>query len=109
MSPDTLAGGAESSDDVNTPAQLLSGGAPEYPAALRTAGIRGSVEVRFTIASNGEVRDVRSTTGPAQFRSIAETAVRRWRYQAARVGNRPVDTQTSVRFYFDPSARVASQ
>jgi TonB family protein len=108
MSPDTLEGVAEASNGVSTPAQLLSGGAPEYPASLRTAGIRGSVEVRFTIASSGEVLDVRSTTGPAQFRSIAEAAVRRWRYQAARIGDRPVETKTSVHFYFDPLARIAS-
>lgn len=109
MSPDTLEGVEEPSGGVTMPAQLLSGGVPEYSALLRTAGIGGSVEVRFSIASNGEVLDVRSTTGPAQLRSIAEAAVRRWRYQAARVGDRPVETQTSVYFYFDPSAKIAPQ
>jgi periplasmic protein TonB len=104
MAPDTLSGVAEASNGVSTSAQRLSGGAPEYPAALRRAGIGGSVEVGFTIASNGEVLDARSTTGPPQLRSIAEAAVRRWRYQAARVGTRPVESQTSVCFYFDPSA-----
>jgi TonB family protein len=103
MSPDTLEELAEPSHGVSTPAQLLSGGAPEYPAALRTTGIGGSVEVRFTIASNGEVLDVRATSGPPQLRSIAEAAVRRWRYQAARVEDRPVETQTSITFDFDPS------
>ena len=106
MTPDTLEGVAKASDDVSTPPQLLSGGAPEYPAALRRAGIAGSVEVRFTIASNGEVVDVRATTGPPPLRSVAEAAVRRWRYQAARVGNRPVETQTSTTFDFDPSQIV---
>jgi TonB family protein len=109
MSPDTLQGVAEASDGVSTPAQLLSGGRPEYSAALRSAGIGGSVEVRFTIGSNGEVFDVRSTTGPPQLRSISEAAVRQWRYQAARVGSRPVETQTSVHFYFDPLAKIAPQ
>jgi protein TonB len=109
MAPDTLEGVAGVSDDVSTPAELLSGGAAEYPDALRSAGIGGSVEVRFTIAANGEILDVRSTTGPPQLRSIAEAAVRRWRYQAARIGNRPVETQTSVHFYFDPSAKIAPQ
>jgi len=103
MSPNTLEGVAKASDGVSTPPQLLSGGAPEYPEALRTAGIGGSVEVRFTIARNGEVQDVQSTTGPPPLRSIAEAAVRRWRYQAARVGDRPVETQTSITFDFDPS------
>ena len=109
MSPDTLEEVAEAAEDISTPAQLLSGGAPDYPAALRTAGIGGSVEVRFTIASNGEVLDARATTGPPQLRSIAEAAVRRWRYQAARVGKRAVEMQTSVSFYFDPAAQIARQ
>jgi TonB family protein len=109
MSPDTLEEVDEASDGISTPAQLLSGGAPDYPAALRTAGIGGSVEVRFTITAKGEVLDVRATSGPPQLRSIAETAVRQRRYQAARVGNRPVETQTSVRLYFDPSAKIAPE
>ena len=104
MAPDVMEKVAEPSDGVRTPAQLLSGGTADYPAALQTAGIGGSVEVRFTIASNGEVLGVRATTGPPQLRSIAEAAVRLWRYQAARVGNRPVESQMSVSFYFDPSA-----
>ena len=107
MSPDTLEGVAEGSDAVTTPPQLLTGGSPEYSAALRTAGIGGSVEVRLTIASDGKVVDVHSITGPTELRSIAEGAVRHWRYQAARAGNRPVETQTSVSFYFDPSAKIA--
>jgi TonB family protein len=104
MSPDVLEDDAEPPAGVTTPAQLLSGGTAEYPAALRASGIGGSVEVRFTVASNGEVLDVRATTGPPQLRSIAEAAVRRWRYQAARAGNRPVESEMSVSFYFDPSA-----
>ena len=83
-------------------ARLLTGGAPEYPAALRTARIGGSVEVRFTIDSSGRVINVQSVSGPLQLRSAAEAAVRRWRYEAARVDNVAVETQTSVRFNFEP-------
>lgn len=84
-------------------ARLVTGGSPEYPAALRTARIGGSVEVRFTIDSSGRVTNVQSLSGPLQLRSAAEAAVRRWRYEAARVDNVAVETQTSVRFNFDPS------
>ena len=81
-----------------TAPRQLSGGAPEYPDALRTATIGGSVEVRFTIDPSGRVVNVRSVTGPTQLRAVAEAAVRRWRYQAGRVGNVAVETETSVNF-----------
>lgn len=86
-----------------TPPRLLTGGAPEYPAALRIARVGGIVEVRFTIDSKGQVINVQSVTGPPQLRPAAEAAVRRWRYEPARLGNVAVDTQTSVNFNFDPS------
>ena len=86
-----------------TSARLLTGGAPEYPAALRTARIGGSVEVRFTIDPSGRVTNVQSVSGPLQLRAAAEAAVRRWRYEAARLDNVAVETQTSVRFNFEPA------
>jgi TonB family protein len=88
-----------------TPPRLLTGGAPEYPAALRTARVGGSVEVRFTIDSSGRAINVQAVTGPAQLRPIAEATVRRWRYEPAHLGTVAVDTQTSVNFNFDPSTR----
>jgi TonB family protein len=71
--------------------------------ALRTARIGGTVEVRFTIDPSGQVINVQSLTGPAQLRAAAEAAVKRWRYEAARLDNRAVETETTVRFNFDPS------
>jgi TonB family protein len=88
---------------ARTPARLLAGGAPEYPAALRTARIGGSVDVRFTIDSTGRVINVQSVSGPLQLRAAAEAAVKRWRYEAARLDNVAIETQTSVRFNFEPA------
>ena len=78
---------------------------PQYPTVLRTARVGGNVEVRFTIDSSGRVTNVRSVTGPAQLRSVAEAAVRRWRYEPAHLGNVAIDTETSVSFNFDPWAQ----
>ena len=86
-----------------TPPRLLTGGTPDYPAALRTARVGGNVEVRFTVDSTGRVVNVQAVTGPPQLRPVAEAAVRRWRYEPAHVGNVAVETQTSVSFNFDPS------
>jgi hypothetical protein len=38
-------------------------------------------------------------------RAAAEAAVMRWRYQPAMVNGVAVQTQTTVRFVFDPHAR----
>lgn len=91
-------------DAQTTPARLLTGGVPAYPTALRTARVGGLVEVRFTIDSAGRVINVRSVTGPPQLRSVAEAAVRRWRYEPAQRGNVAVESESSVNFNFDPSA-----
>lgn len=92
-----------------TEPRRLAGGAPEYPDALRTARIGGSVEVRFTIDAGGRVVNVRSVTGPRQLRVVAEAAVRGWRYQPGRVGDVAVATETSVNFNFDPATARRSQ
>jgi len=91
-------------DAQATPARLLTGGVPAYPTALRTARVGGLVEVRFTIDSAGRVINVRSVTGPPQLRSVAEAAVRRWRYEPAQRGNIAVESESSVNFNFDPFA-----
>jgi TonB family protein len=83
----------------------LTSSAPAYPTALRTARVGGNVEVRFTIDASGRVTNARSVTGPAQLRSVAEAAVRRWRYEPARLGNVAIETETSVNFNFDPWAQ----
>ena len=85
-------------------AKLLTGPAPEYPLALQTARIGGSVELLLTIDASGRVAKVQPLTGHPQLRSAAEAAVKRWRYEAARLDNRAVETQTTVRFNFDPMA-----
>ena len=76
---------------------------------MRIAKVGGTVEVRFTIDSRGRVNNVRSVTGPPQLRSVAEAAVRRWRYEPAQLGNVAIDSETSVNFNFDPSARRPQQ
>jgi TonB family protein len=92
-----------------TEARLVTGPAPEYPNALRTARIGGSVEVLLTIDPRGRVVKVQSLTGHPQLRSAAEAAAKRWRYEAARLDNRAVETQTMVRFNFDPLAEPRRQ
>lgn len=60
---------------------------PRYPQAAQRAGATGSVQVEFTVATDGSVDNVRvvSSESPRQFQREFEreamSAVRRWRFQ----------------------------
>ena len=65
----------------------ITQGEPRYPAAAQRAGASGSVQVEFTVATDGTVSDARvvSTDVPRQFARDFEreavSAVKRWRFQ----------------------------
>lgn len=67
--------------------RIVSQGSPRYPPEAQRAAISGSVEVEFTVATDGSVSDARavSSTGPRryarEFEKEAVSAVRRWRFQ----------------------------
>ncbi len=60
---------------------------PRFPAAAQRAGATGTVQVEFTVATDGRVSDARvvSSDGPRQFQRDFErealVAVKRWRFQ----------------------------
>lgn len=86
-------------------ARLLSRVNPAYSATARSARISGMVDVRYTIDVNGQVTNVRATSGPAALRDASEAAVRQWRYEPALVNGQAVPTESSVRFSFGLSSR----
>jgi len=85
---------------VTEVAQLISKKDPDYPASAKEARVSGSVEVSFTIDTNGEVRDVTVTKGPSLLASAAVDAVQTWRYKPARLDGVPVVTQASAVIVF---------
>lgn len=80
-------------------AQPVSRPAPTFPRDafnLRiedTVGLEGVALVEFTVAADGAVRDIRTIGSfPIEdFGQAAERAMRRWRYEPARVNGEPVD------------------
>lgn len=60
---------------------------PRFPASAQRAGATGTVQVEFTVGTNGSVSDARvvSSDGPRQFQRDFErealSAVKRWRFQ----------------------------
>ena len=91
---------------VDEPVRWLSGPTPEYPGALRAAGIEGVVAVRMVVDTLGRVEVgsvvVQSSTH-AGFEVAAIEALRRAQFVPARLAGGPVRqlVQQSVRFRLD--------
>jgi protein TonB len=67
--------------------RVVSQPSPRYPAEAQRAGITGSVQVEFTVATDGSVSDARAVSSSAprryarDFEREAVAAVRRWQFQ----------------------------
>jgi TonB family protein len=74
---------------------------PEYPMAMRYSGIRGEVLVDFVVDIEGRTRNVfvLRSLNPA-FDDSAVEAVRKWRFEPARVDGVPVNTHMQVPVVF---------
>jgi TonB family protein len=74
---------------------------PDYPFAMRASGMRGEVLVDFIVDIEGRVRNpyVIRSLNPA-FDDSAIEAVRKWRFEPALVGARPVPTHMQVPIIF---------
>jgi TonB family protein len=73
---------------------------PIYPALAKTAGVSGSVELQFTITTEGRVRDVIAIEGNRMLIGAAVQALQSWRYQPARLNGIPVEAQSATKFNF---------
>jgi len=76
----------------DVPPRLVHSVQPDYPEIARRAGVEGTVVLHITVGMDGtveEARVVRSTT-MGIFDEPACEAVRKWRYEPARVDGRPV-------------------
>jgi TonB family protein len=86
-------------EDMAKPVQLVTK-TPEYPPAAKSAGIEGVVIVRYVIAEDGSVRDVRALKGPPELQDTCVTAVKTWRFQPILVDGAPVAVVRMARFPF---------
>jgi TonB family protein len=61
-----------------TPSRIVSS---DYPALSRAARIQGTVEVKCTLDSNGNVIAAESLTGPLKLREAARRNALQWKFQ----------------------------
>ena len=74
---------------------------PEYPLALRQAGVEGLVVVEFVVDPQGRVAEARVlSASQREFEAAAIRAVMQWRFESGRRHGRPVAFRMTVPFEF---------
>jgi TonB family protein len=75
---------------------------PTYPTRAVNGKIEGWVDVEFTVAETGKVKDVsvRATSIPGVFEEAAVKAVSQWRYQPVLRDAVPVPVRSEIRLRF---------
>jgi len=81
-------------------AVLVSRVEPIYSTYARDAHLQGTVQISFTIGSDGAPRSLARVSGNSTLAEMAFDAVRRWRYQPALLNGQPVEAQTVASFNF---------
>jgi len=76
--------------------KILTHPAPIYPAVARTASIQGLVRLEAVITKDGTVRDLKVLSGNPMLAEAARDAVRRWRYQPAKLDGEPIEVRTDI-------------
>ena len=81
---------------------LLKTVQPTYPMRAVNGKIEGWVDVEFTVAENGKVKDVsvRTASTPGVFEDAAVKAVSQWRYKPFLRDAKPVPVRSEIRVRF---------
>jgi len=82
------------------PARLLYSAPAQYPAMARQIRVEGEVVITIDVDSSGKVSGARAVSGPPILRPAAVDAVRRWKYQPATLGDKPVASTEVVKVQF---------
>src|SRR5204863_116280 len=72
------------------PARLVYSAPAQYPSMARQVRAEGEVIITLDVDTSGNVSAARAVSGPPILRSAALDAVKRWKYQPATLGDKPV-------------------
>ena len=70
--------------------------APEYPEFARSTGVEGTVIVQALVGKDGRVKETRIARSIPGLDEAAELAVRRWTFEPAKAGGKPVAVWVAV-------------
>ncbi len=92
---------------VVQPPKMTTYVAPEYPKALFTKGLRGTVVVQLVVEADGSVGkvDVVTSAGP-EFDAAAVAAAKKLKFAPATVDGKPTRVAIRFRYRFAPEMRV---
>ena len=84
---------------METP-RLIASPNPLYPAAARAQSLEGVVALDALVDAAGNVAEVKALSGPILLRQAAIDALRKWKYQPARLNGLPTSTHMQVNIAF---------
>jgi TonB family protein len=73
---------------------------PTYPSLARMQRIEGAVVLEALVGEDGNVHDVKITSGPPVLATAAKQAVEQWRYEPFQLNGKPVALNTEVKIVF---------
>jgi protein TonB len=81
---------------------LVNSVTPKYPQKAQSNKVQGWVELDFTVAESGAVKDVavHATDTPGVFESAAIGALSQWRYKPVLRDAKPVPQRARIRIRF---------
>jgi TonB family protein len=82
------------------PAKLMHSVPAQYPSMARQLHLEGEVVVSLDVDPSGSVSAARAVSGAPLLRAAAVDAVRRWKYQPATLGDKPVPSTEVVKIAF---------
>jgi TonB family protein len=82
------------------PARLIHAMLPSYPQIARANRVAGEVTLDALVDETGTVKDVKVITGPLLLREAAKDALRRWKYEPARLDGKPTAVHLTVTVKF---------
>jgi TonB family protein len=87
--------------------KLVKSVTPVYPAQAEAMQTEGWVELDFTVAESGEVRDVavHAANPPRVFDAAAASALSQWRYQPVLKDAKPAAQRARIRIRFTLARR----
>src|SRR5438067_810733 len=88
------------------PARLIKATLPIYPPTARANRTAGDVTLDAFVDESGNVRDLKVISGPILLREAAKDAVRRWKYEPARLDGRPAAMHLTVTVKFKTNGEI---